>query len=601
MLIPIAKATDGHQASVVFIHGLGGHPYGTWQARGKAEDGKALFWPTWLAQDMPGTDVYSIGYDASASGWTGQTMAIEDRADNICELLLGQGALRAGPVYFVCHSLGGIILKRVMLRLKERASHEAEAGQLYNAIQKIVFMATPHTGADKASLMAKFRLLIWPTSLTHALVDNAAALRQVNTSYRLLAQERADDLRHKVLFETRSTALGRIVREGSSDPGLVNTNVVGIDGDHITIVKPKSRNALTYKSVLDFLSDDLEEGETTPDPLILERPPYETSTQIDLIGVLKRVLILMIIVGLAWFLVSRTAPEIEPAKDEPDVVQIIYGVAAIENRAQRIIVAERLLDRPLSSKEKVLIESLQLATDSAEKVDTVRINELANSGSTQELRQLVAQIDIAACENDAGLEISENRLRCIGGDFVSFVGTPNKSGQIQSLEALVFHFTGSNSAEATIRWFASSNAKASTHLLVDRSGGIVQMVPFDTIAWHAGRSSLPERNLDGMNKYSVAVELVNLGKLKKRPDGTFENLLRMSVPLSEVDEITENAETTYWHKYTPQQVASAIAIAKAFRASDPNIAILGHSDISPMRKLDPGPALPLDEIDAKSR
>lgn len=593
VIIPIAKTQGLRQASLIYIHGLGGHPYETWRARGKDESGQPMFWPVWLAEDLPGVDVYSIGYDASASGWTGQTMAIEDRAENICELLLREEGLSKAPVYFLCHSLGGIILKRLMLRLKERTPHEPDAAALYTSIQKIGFLATPHTGSDKAGLMDRFRLLVWPTALTRALVSNASTLRQVNTSYRLLAREREEDLLHKVLFETRSTALGQIVREGPADPGLVNTNAIGVDGDHITIVKPKSREALTYKCVLEFLSENLVGHEKTP-PLILQRLPYDSTSQIDVLGLLARVSTLAALFSLVWFLWPQLGKQ-TPDRD-PDVVQIVYAVAAIENATDRVVVAERLLDRSLSEKERILVENLKLTAEAAKKVDTTLINRLAESGNSESLRTVVAQIDVSTCKDGAGLEIAQNRLRCFGGDFVPFVATPNQSGPIQSLEAIVFHYTASNNASAIVSYFSDNRARASTHILIDRSGGIVQMVAFDTIAWHAGRSSYTPLGLDGLNRYSVGVSLVNLGKLIKQTDGSFRGIMGQKVESKQVIEVSEDNKVTYWHKYTEEQIATATAIAKAFHAGYPDIVFLGHRDIAPGRKLDPGPAFPLNQI-----
>lgn len=598
LLIPLAKTKGPRQASVIFIHGLGGHPFDTWQARGKDESGNPPFWPVWLAEDLSGVDVYTIGYAASAVGWTGQTMAIEDRADNICELLLGENGLSEAPMFVLCHSLGGIILKSAMLRLKERAPHEADAAALYASIQKIVFLATPHTGSEKAGLMDRFRLLLWPTALTKALVSDAASLRKINNSYRILADERKSDLRHKVLFETRSTALGRIVREGAADPGLVNSSAVGIDGDHISMVKPKSRAVLMYKSVLDFLSDGMAKDDRPP-PTILQRPTYDPETQVDVLGVAARIAALAAMVGLAWLYWPQ--PGIAEPGDGPDFVQTLYAIAAIQSISERVVVAERLLGRALSDQEIFLVESLQLPAESAARIDTAGISELARTGTEDDLRAAVSQIDISACQDGTGFEIVDNRLRCVNGDLVTFIATPNQGGPITSLEALIFHFTASSNASSTIRFLASSNARASAHILVDRSGGVVQMVPFDISAWHAGQSRYEPLGLTGLNRYSVGIQLVNLGQLKQQEDGSFKAWTGETVVAAEVEVINEGGTSTYWHKYTPEQIATATDIVRAFRASDPTILILGHSDVSPGRKTDPGPAFPLQDIDLATR
>jgi hypothetical protein len=57
-IIEVAAWAGAARASVVFVHGLGGHAYGTW--RRKPDDGS--FWPPWLAEDLPGLRVLTLAY-----------------------------------------------------------------------------------------------------------------------------------------------------------------------------------------------------------------------------------------------------------------------------------------------------------------------------------------------------------------------------------------------------------------------------------------------------------------------------------------------------------------------------------------------------------
>jgi hypothetical protein len=57
-LIKIADWDGDKRGNVVFVHGLGGHPYDTWR-RSPSDD---TFWPFWLAEDIKGLAVYSLGY-----------------------------------------------------------------------------------------------------------------------------------------------------------------------------------------------------------------------------------------------------------------------------------------------------------------------------------------------------------------------------------------------------------------------------------------------------------------------------------------------------------------------------------------------------------
>ncbi len=68
-IFKIMSWTGERRGNVVFVHGLGGHPYGTWQ-RGTDDQS---FWPLWLGQDVPGLAVFSYGYELASDqlAWHG--------------------------------------------------------------------------------------------------------------------------------------------------------------------------------------------------------------------------------------------------------------------------------------------------------------------------------------------------------------------------------------------------------------------------------------------------------------------------------------------------------------------------------------------------
>ena len=103
-IIKIADWTGETRANAVFVHGLGGHAYDTWQRWSIDES----FWPLWLAEDVKGLTVYTLSYAAPPSNWLGTAMPLQDRAVNVLECLLGEPGLRRHPITFICHSLGGL-------------------------------------------------------------------------------------------------------------------------------------------------------------------------------------------------------------------------------------------------------------------------------------------------------------------------------------------------------------------------------------------------------------------------------------------------------------------------------------------------------------
>ena len=212
------------------------------------------FWPVWLAQDVAGISVYSLAYEAPPTNWLGTSMALQDRAVNISEHLFGEPDLKSGPVVFVCHSLGGLIVKQIMLDLQQQKERRPEAADLLGLVREIVFAATPHTGSRHATLLDRLRFLAWPSSVARTFVANDPTLRSINVAYRGLAEERRGALAHRVFYETQDTPLGVIVDEASSDPGLPGDPPIPIDANHITIVKPADRSSLLYARTRDFVA-----------------------------------------------------------------------------------------------------------------------------------------------------------------------------------------------------------------------------------------------------------------------------------------------------------------------------------------------------------
>ena len=248
-LIKISAWSGPLRESVIFVHGLGGNAYNTW--KGAQDDS---FWPLWLGQDVEGLSVHTLSYEAPPTDWLGASMPLQDRVVNVLETLLAEPALRTGPIAFICHSLGGLIVKQLLLDLQQQKDRRPEAADLLSRVTQIVFAATPHTGSRQATLLDRIRFIAWPTSLTRTLVANDPALRAINVAYRGLADERREVVKHCIFYETYGTPVGVIVDEASADPGLPGDPPVPIDADHISIVKPLDRTSILYARTRDFVA-----------------------------------------------------------------------------------------------------------------------------------------------------------------------------------------------------------------------------------------------------------------------------------------------------------------------------------------------------------
>ncbi len=126
------------------------------------------------------------------------------------------------------------------------------------------------------------------------------------------------------------------------------------------------------------------------------------------------------------------------------------------------------------------------------------------------------------------------------------------------VDLLLLHYTGMPSAEAALARLVDPVAKVSAHYLIDEDGTVVALVPETTRAWHAGVSSW--RGQSHLNDRSIGIELVNPGH-----------------------------EWGY-RAFPEPQYAACIELCQGIlgRWRIPAWRVLGHSDVAPERKQDPG-------------
>ena len=141
----------------------------------------------------------------------------------------------------------------------------------------------------------------------------------------------------------------------------------------------------------------------------------------------------------------------------------------------------------------------------------------------------------------------------------NFEKKKRKSNQIRFI---IFHYTGMKKESGTIKRLTDIKSKVSCHYLIKNNGEIVVMVPDLYEAWHAGVSSW--KNFKSLNKHSIGIEISNPGH-----------------------------EYNY-KKFSKKQIKSLKILSqfliKKYRINQNNI--LGHSDIAPNRKKDPGEKFP---------
>lgn len=198
------------------------------------------------------------------------------------------------------------------------------------------------------------------------------------------------------------------------------------------------------------------------------------------------------------------------------------------------------------------------------------------------------------------MEIKNNRLT--GATFVE-ANAYNKTA-VMKPDAIIIHYTAGASGNATVKLFAAKTSKTSAHFVVSEDGTITQMVDLNRKAYHAGTSSYNGRS--SYNNFSIGIEISNPGYLQKI-DGkyyTWWEVKKDKKTATPEDKVYvgkhRNAVTTmtYWYKYTDEQIKAVKELCQAICKAYDIKEILGHEEIAPGRKCDPGPAFPLDALRA---
>ena len=248
------------KADVVFIHGLGGDPLATWR---HGED-NSTSWPHWLGEEFREVGVWSVDYAASPTKWTrflglfsqrqgdaGYTMALPDRALQMLNLM-SQAGLGQRPLMFVCHSLGGLLAKQI-LRTADDSTIDSGMRQVAVNTRAVLFLATPHFGADLASLLDAFRSVFGTTVSIEDLRAHDAHLLELYNWYRRHAEPLG--IQTSTYYETRGIGgVLTIVNPTSAQCGA-GSDAIPLDEDHLSIAKPRERGAQVCNAARGLLSN----------------------------------------------------------------------------------------------------------------------------------------------------------------------------------------------------------------------------------------------------------------------------------------------------------------------------------------------------------
>ncbi|XP_028253929.1 protein SERAC1 [Parambassis ranga] len=271
ILHPQTRGNQPVKADVLFIHGILGAAFKTWRQKdlstleeeteAESKDSYTECWPkSWLAADCPNLRVLSVEYDSHLSDWMAKCPAENQRkslAYRSRELLkkLKLAGVGERPVVWVAHSMGGLLVKKMLLD----AAEDPDMQGLLKNTKGIVFYSVPHHGTFMAEYSVNVRYLLFPSIEVRELCKDSPALRNLNENFLKMAKDK--DFKVLSFAETVPTNIGPminilVVPAQSANLGI--GELIEVDVDHLNICKPDKKDSFLYKRSLQFIQEALQ-------------------------------------------------------------------------------------------------------------------------------------------------------------------------------------------------------------------------------------------------------------------------------------------------------------------------------------------------------
>ncbi|KAF8536785.1 hypothetical protein BDD12DRAFT_849502, partial [Trichophaea hybrida] len=185
---------------IVAVHGLKGDAYKTWTVPATEQRKKEVFWlRDLLPAEVPNARILTYGYDSDPGKVfeSASTNMVHHHATTLVSELhyfRRKPNERHRPIIFVCHSLGGIVVKRALIYSSTcNISHNPKLRSIKVSTYGVIFLGTPHMGANAARWGKMAEMLVWMVTtkswvdsndaLIHALGTNSETLQNITDSF----------------------------------------------------------------------------------------------------------------------------------------------------------------------------------------------------------------------------------------------------------------------------------------------------------------------------------------------------------------------------------------------------------------------------------
>ena len=305
----ISQPSGRTNVTVVFMHGIDGHALRTWTPKGSSEP-----WIGWLLDDFAEIGLATVSYSATVSRLFGQGLSLSEYGRLIEPEVSGAMQQTGGKFVFVCHSLGGLIYKKMAVMAASDLEGDAFWKGYPERVVGVVFYSTPHDGSHFGTLSDKFRLLTWPTATIQYLSKGSNELADLSVAYRNTVQSTL--IPHRVFYETKGTPLGFVVSRSSADPGLPGPGSIGIpNSTHSSVCKPSDPNQPAYRNLVRFLEDEVGlKTQKNSRSNNIEWPRVTDSVKVRFSEIALRLIVSLVVIAVVargvWTFVVQDIPEV---------------------------------------------------------------------------------------------------------------------------------------------------------------------------------------------------------------------------------------------------------------------------------------------------
>jgi len=260
---------------VVFIHGLLGGVFYTWRQQDKdnvrdfsteqiSGDDYSFCWPRdWMQEDSNNVRVIGVDFDSYLSQWGGSCptqsfkSSLEERSEDMLWRLREAGIGRR-PVIFVGHSMGGLLIKKMLVHAEQSDSPDLK--QLADNTKGVMFYSTPHLGSQIANLNSLVKYFFFPTVEVQELEFGNPALSDLNTNFKQFSEKhRTKVISFGETVPTRHLGLDlNFVPTESSNPGVGEFYPVAYN--HMDICKPENKKSILFRKFYNMVWDSLDQA-----------------------------------------------------------------------------------------------------------------------------------------------------------------------------------------------------------------------------------------------------------------------------------------------------------------------------------------------------